>query len=216
MISIIIPAYNEERYIENCLQSITKQHYENYEIIVVADACTDATKKIAKKYTRKVYTINTSNVSAARNNGAAKATGNILVFLDADSVIAPNLLQEIHTNVRSAGFVGGTTRTLSLEHLWKAKILWAFAHYARLCFFSLLPTASGLIFCRKDAFPLYDETRKLAEDTHFLLDLKKKGTLAYVSGSFIKTSSRRLEEQGYITTLFKQYKAFFLRDKDGY
>ncbi len=130
MLSIIIPAHNEEKYIGACLQSIKNQKFLDYEIIVVCDSCTDKTNQIAQKYTKKVYEIKKKNVSCARNIGARKATGNILVFLDADSVIVPNLLVEINAAIKN-GYIGGVTKTKSLEDVWKANVMWAVGNFFR-------------------------------------------------------------------------------------
>ncbi len=211
MLSIIIPAQNEQGYIEACLNSVKKQPYEDYEIIVVCDSCTDATEKIAKKYTKKVYTINKKNVSAARNFGAGKAKGDVLVFLDADSVIAVNLLHEIDNAIKQ-NYIGGVTKTKSLEPIWKADFLWTIGNFFRHFFLA----ASGMLFCKTNFFPGYDETRHLAEDTSLILKLKKKGKLKYITNSYIKTSSRRLEKEGYLWTIYRQFSAFFTKTKKRY
>ncbi len=218
MMSIIIPAHNEEQYIATCLDSIIAQSFPNYEVIVVCDTCKDYTKTIAKRYTKKVFFSEERNVSAARNYGAVHATGNILVFLDADSVVAPNLLKEINGIMRK-GIIGGTVKTLSLEKLWRADLLWKIVHFLRFFFFGILPTASGILFCQADTFTTihgFDVRRKLAEDTHLLLQLRKKGRLAYMAQTWIKTSSRRLEKEGYLWTIFRQFFAFFIRNSSGY
>ncbi|PIN79692.1 hypothetical protein COV16_02975 [Candidatus Woesearchaeota archaeon CG10_big_fil_rev_8_21_14_0_10_34_8] len=209
MLSIIIPAHNEEQYIELCLNSIKQQSFKDYEIIVICDACTDKTYTLAKKYTKKVYKINKRNVSAARNAGAKKAKYKTLVFIDADSTIAPNLLKEIS---KIKNYIGGTTKTLSLENKTKAHIMWALGNFCRHFFMA----ASGLIFCKADLFPGFDEDRKLAEDTHLLKKLTKLGKLKYITNSYIKTSSRRLEKNGYIKTIYKQYTGYFIKNVEGY
>ena len=95
MISIIIPAYNEEKYLEKTLKSIHEQTSDDCEIIVVANGCTDNTEKIAQMYADRTFTINKPNVSLARNIGASHAKGEILLFLDADTRLSPNALEEI-------------------------------------------------------------------------------------------------------------------------
>ena len=211
MLSIIIPAHNEERYVEQCLRSIKNQKFSDYEIIVICDSCTDKTKDIAKKYTKKVHEIKKKNVSAARNYGANKAKGDVLVFLDADCVIAPNLLTEINKTIQQ-GYIGGVCKTKSLEQLWKAKIMWSLGNFFRHFFVA----ASGMLFCKANEFTGYDESRHLAEDTDLILKLKKKGKMKYITNSFIKTSSRRLETEGYCWTIFRQFSAFFTKTKKGY
>src|SRR3989338_6512598 len=147
MLSIIIPAHNEENYVAACLQSIKQQPFSEYEIIVVCDSCTDKTLTIAKKYTRKVFEIKKRNVSAARNYGANKAKGDVLVFLDADSTIAQNLLAEINKAIKE-GYSSGVTKTRSLEDLRKAKVLWSVGNFFRHLFIA----ASGMLFCKANVF----------------------------------------------------------------
>ncbi len=91
MISVIIPAYNEEKVIKRTINSILKSNYNDYEIIVVDNGSTDSTVNVVKniksdkirlfKYTRK------KGPAYARNYGAKKARGNILFFLDADDFL---------------------------------------------------------------------------------------------------------------------------------
>jgi glycosyltransferase involved in cell wall biosynthesis len=225
-ISIIVPAHNEEKYITNCLESIKANTLsaEKFEILVVCDGCNDDTEEIAKKYTKKVYNVYERNVSATRNFGAMKATGDVLVFVDADSIIAVDLLQKIQ-DVMGSATIGGTVRTMSLEKLWKSDLLWNITHAVRSLFYWTLPTASGLIFCRADAFAAvqgFDVQRYLAEDTHLLLALKgwgktsKRGALLYLGDTWIKTSSRRLEREGYLWTIWRQFRAFFTNGNKGY
>lgn len=211
MISVIIPAHNEENYIEECLKSITKQTMKTYEIIVVCDACTDKTASIAKHHTKKVITINKKNVSGAKNYGAKKAKGNILVFLDADCVAAPTLFEEIVKAVKK-GSIAGYTKTYALEDGKKAQYVWTIGNFFR----NIFPAGSGMLFCTKEVFTPFDETRKLAEDTHFLIKIKQKGKLAYLKNTYIKTSSRRFEREGYVWTIVRQFTAFFIKNKRGY
>ena len=102
-ISIIIPAYNAQKYIERCLLSLSVQDMptNNYEAIVINDGSTDNTQSLlnvlCKQYSfaRYVSTPN-SGLSASRNRGVEEATGEYLLFLDADDSIIPNCLKEIY------------------------------------------------------------------------------------------------------------------------
>lgn len=87
--SIIIPAYNVAQYIEECIESILNQDYDNYEIIVVDDGATDETPKILDEIaskSEKVRVIHQKNggLSAARNSGIEAASGDYILFLDGD------------------------------------------------------------------------------------------------------------------------------------
>ena len=81
LVSIIIPAHNEEKFIAKCLESIKKQSYKNIETIVVCNGCTDNTTAVARRFTENVFELRQANVSAARNFGAKKAKGNTFAFL---------------------------------------------------------------------------------------------------------------------------------------
>lgn len=89
LISIIIPVYNSEKYLPECLQSVIEQTYTNLEIIVINDGSTDNSLKIIEKYREmdnRVICISQGNqgVSAARNNGLLHKTGEYVMFLDSD------------------------------------------------------------------------------------------------------------------------------------
>lgn len=88
--SIIIPAYNVEKYISKCIQSILTQKFNNYEIIVVNDASTDNTLNELEKYKDKIIVINheiNKGAGGARNTAIRKAKGEYLVLLDSDDYL---------------------------------------------------------------------------------------------------------------------------------
>jgi glycosyltransferase involved in cell wall biosynthesis len=99
VISVIIPAHNEERFIERTLLALISQGFKDCEIITVVDIrSTDDTAKIAKRYS-KIIKQSSNGVSGARNEGAMHASGDILYFLDADTLVLPGVLRSI-----AAGF----------------------------------------------------------------------------------------------------------------
>lgn len=94
LISIIVPVYNVEKYLDRCVASILNQDYQNIEIILVEDGSKDNSLKIAQRLERnyesvKLYTQN-AGVSAARNLGISKANGEFIMFVDSDDYIAEN------------------------------------------------------------------------------------------------------------------------------
>ena len=100
LVSIIIPAYKTEEYIEKCLKSVQEQTYKNLEIIVIDDKSPDATgeicDRIAKSDTRiKVihHSIN-KGVSSARNSGLKIRTGVYTAFVDGDDIVASTLIED--------------------------------------------------------------------------------------------------------------------------
>ena len=84
LVSVIVPAYNEEKTLGKCLLSIKNQTYKNIELIVVDDGSTDDTSKIAKKYADVFMVQKHLGPGVARNKAAKIAKGKILVFIDAD------------------------------------------------------------------------------------------------------------------------------------
>ena len=94
-VSVIIPARNEEEYIERCIKSIQNQDFGNYEIIVVDNGSTDNTKLIAESLGAKVVFESIAGLPRARETGRKEAQGEYLVYLDADMVIPRNYLSKI-------------------------------------------------------------------------------------------------------------------------
>jgi len=114
LVSIIVPAYNVERYIEECIDSLLNQSYKNIEIIVLDDASTDATLYLLKQYGNRIQLIeNRSNKGqgARRNQGIKYAKGEYIYFVDSDDWIRPETIAEIveqavKTNVDLVRFNG--------------------------------------------------------------------------------------------------------------
>lgn len=100
-VSIIIPMYNAERYLRECLDLLLRQTLKSIEIICVNDGSTDGTQEILKEYEKKDYRVkllNQENQGAgiARNNGMKSAKGEYLLFLDADDIFHEKLCEEAY------------------------------------------------------------------------------------------------------------------------
>lgn len=94
-ISIIIPVYNVEQYIDRCLSSVISQTYRNIEIIVVIDGSKDGSEEICEKYAKndkriKIIKQENKGLSAARNNGLEHASGQYVMFVDSDDYVDEN------------------------------------------------------------------------------------------------------------------------------
>ena len=99
--SIVIPVYNVEKYLEKCLDSVFNQTYKDYEVIVVNDGTKDNSMDIVKNYNVKVITQKNQGLSAARNHGVKKATGDYLIFLDSDDYWEKDLLKELAKSLKN-------------------------------------------------------------------------------------------------------------------
>ena len=100
VISIIVPVYNVEEYLEECLDSIKNQTHKDIEVILVNDGSTDASKDICEKYCQRdirFRLINQTNQgqSVARNRGMQESTGEFITFVDSDDVIKSDMLQQL-------------------------------------------------------------------------------------------------------------------------
>jgi len=87
LISVIIPIYNGEKYVAQCVENVLCQTYKNLEIIVVNDGSRDGSQKIAEQYPVKVINQTNQGLSAARNAGTNTATGDYIHFFDVDDYI---------------------------------------------------------------------------------------------------------------------------------
>ena len=100
--SIIIPVYNAEKYIKDCLDSINAQTYKDIEVIIVDDGSTDGTYSIASSYVSrhsnyKLVKVKKGGVSKARNIALGMAMGEYVAFVDADDRLIERMLERIHT-----------------------------------------------------------------------------------------------------------------------
>ena len=104
-ISVIIPIYNCEKYIKECLSSLIKQTFKNFEIICINDGSNDDTLKILKKFEAKderiiIFNQNNSGPGIARNIGMKKSKGKYLILLDSDDIFKKTMLEELYIKIK--------------------------------------------------------------------------------------------------------------------
>lgn len=123
--SVVIPVYNEADVIEECLESLRRQSYKNLEIIVVDDGSSDATlQKLKASKTPKLQVLAQPHLGAgaARNFGASKAKGEILVFVDADMTFAPDFIRNLVKPIEEGKAIGTFSKE---EYLANKDNIWA-------------------------------------------------------------------------------------------
>ena len=108
LISIVIPAYNAEKYLGECLESILVQTYKNIEIIIVNDGSTDDTAKIIKLYKEKdprirSFTCKNNGVSSARNRGIKESCGEYIFFVDSDDFLDHDCIEYYYNLIETTG-----------------------------------------------------------------------------------------------------------------
>ena len=117
LISVIMPAYNVEEYIEKSIDSVLQQTYTNWELIIINDGSMDNTKKIVENYLHidmRIIYLEQENkgVSVARNKGIDSAKGKYIAFLDADDLWTKDALEKLYDLMKSDSdnkFVYGRT-----------------------------------------------------------------------------------------------------------
>lgn len=103
-ISVIVPVYNIEQYIGECLESLACQTYENYEVLVINDGSPDHSEEVIKPFLRdkrfRYLKKKNGGLSSARNFGMDHATGEYLAFVDGDDYVEPNYLEELYHTIK--------------------------------------------------------------------------------------------------------------------
>lgn len=108
MISVIIPVYNTQNYLRNCLDSLCKQSFMDFEALVIDDGSSDSSGAICDQFARKdqrfrVFHLENGGVSTARNVALEHARGNYIAFLDSDDWMEPNMLETLFSMVDGSG-----------------------------------------------------------------------------------------------------------------
>lgn len=194
MISFVIPAYNEELLLGRTLAAIdaaARASGEPYETIVVDDASTDRTAAVAAEHGAHVVPVHHRQISRTRNAGARAAAGNILFFVDADTLVTPAAVAAALAAL-AGGAVGGgfAIRFDGKLPLYGHLLVWVL-----LPIYRLLGIAAGCsLFCTREAFEKvggFDERLLAAEELAFSRALRGVGRVAILRESVI-TSGRKL------------------------
>jgi glycosyltransferase involved in cell wall biosynthesis len=196
MITIIIPAYNEEKRIGNTLLDYTKyynKHYpKNYEIIVVLNGCKDNTEKVVSKFTKKIKSVRYLNFPAAIGKGGAireglnDANGDLVGYTDADNSTRPEILHRLFAVLDltpSLDCIAGSreiTGAIVANKTLKRKIMsWGFNTLVNLYFNTgIHDTQCGAKVIRKTMIPKIMPNLLLSDmsfDVNFIVDVQKAG-----------------------------------------
>lgn len=203
MLSIIIPTYNEEKYLPKLLNSIIRQRIKT-EIIVADNNSTDNTRRIAEKYRCQV--VKGGLPAKGRNNGAKTAKGDILLFLDADLVLSKHFLKDAinEFNKRKIDVAIATIRAKSDKNVDKFLYLAADMFLKSCQYFKAL--GSGCcIMARSELHKKlkgFKESMKYGEDTDYLIRGSKHGKFRVLKAK-LYISPRRLEIEGRLKTSLK-------------
>ena len=218
MFSVIVPTYLEEKYIKKTLEAVKNQSYKNFEIIVVDSDSKDRTRAIAKKFADKVINIKRRGVGFARNVGAKAAKGDLLLFLDADTILEKDFLKKVSKAfdnkkvVATSGYIYTSGSLLDrIIFSGTSEISWLTTLIGKPLFYGMC------IAVRKNAFEKvhgFDEIHETAEDINFTEKLGRIGKCVFVRKARAFTHPRRTKKMGalysvfYHITNFLRYKLF--------
>lgn len=209
-ISVVIPARNEEEYVRVALQSVIEQRYraDLLECIVADNGSTDGTASAVREFANRhpghrivLASEPIPGVGRAKNRGAQAATGDILVFLDADSRMAPDLAQAVVSCYR-AGSPAGSIRVEADSRDLLDRGFFALMEIGKVWF----GIRAQMMYCDRQLFLSlggFDPDLRQAEDLEFLKRVKERvrqagsGTVCHVRASRILTSPRRLRERPF-------------------
>lgn len=208
-ISVIIPAHNEEAYLGRTLDCLKRQMYPHMEVIVVANGCTDSTAQVARGGCDRLIVLSQKSLGVARNLGARMAKGDILLFLDADTMLSPSALRKIAREFRpehAAGTVKGNPDDPALGYRM-VYLLKNTVHKLR-----LHPGSSGVILCWREHFLKcggFDEGLEVRENSELMRRLLQFGRYKYVRAAEATTSMRRYEQKGIGRMIWLWIKVWF-------
>lgn len=207
--SVIVPTWNEARTLPALLESLRHQTVDGFEILVADSGSTDATEAVARSFGARYVPGERKGPAEGRNRGAREARGEILVFVDADCVVAQDLLQRIGLSLEDRSVVGGATLFRPADGTWgeralffmanayqRAMIAWGFPHNAGFCFFFRRSAFERLTGMREDL--LLNETHDIA------LRSRPLGTFVSLS-VYVSTSTRRFRKHGFARTVVVEY-----------
>lgn len=212
MISVVIPTYNEEKFLEKTLQRLSKQTLprNKYEIIVVDGNSTDKTRQIAKKYADKVIMQKTPMVPGARNDAIKVAKHDLIATTDADVLVPKNWLEKFVEDFSDKDVIAVCGVDEPRERNLKSVVTFKFLRKvidsaAKLNYYCLGSTNTAF---RKDIFLKIGGYKLLpySDDAYLSFRFRKLGKIVYDKSLKVKVSTRRFEKYGYLKVLWIWFK----------
>jgi glycosyltransferase involved in cell wall biosynthesis len=209
-LSIIIPAHNEQDYLGATLDALNRQDYPAREIVVVANGCTDGTAAVAQEKCHRLVTLAQKGLGISRNLGARMATGDLLVFLDADTILEPHALRIIAEQFTTRN-AGGTLKGQPDSNRFAYRLIYGLKNFIHR--FVVRNGSSGVIICWKKHFldvGGFDERLELRENSELIRRLKQFGSYKYIGATTATTSMRRYDRRGVKHIVWLWIKLWFL------
>lgn len=206
-ISIVIPTYNEAGYIETLLESIQAQKFDDYEIIICDGGSSDGTLKILEEYDVKIFEDDGDGPGAARNKGAEEASGDTILFLDADvKLVDEKVFSRVEDALKEDDVVAGTSSWIPFDGGLRGKILLGLGSTML-----KLVNSTGLgnvavgnfLFVERKVFEEvdgFDAELPFNEDHELMKKASKHGKTVTLDKQFY-VSVRRVDQKGVLGTL---------------
>ena len=214
ILSIIIPTYNEEEYLPVLLDSIKKQNFSDYEVIIADANSEDRTREIAEEY--GCIVVDGGMPSVGRNNGAKVAKGDYLLFLDSDLKLTEDYLRDVIYEFQMERLGIAITQMKPLSEKSEDKLLHNLANYFMISVEKIKPHGAGCygIIVKRELHEKcggFNEELNFGEDSDYINRLGRVERFKVLRKAKIGVSTRRLEEEG-IETLIQQYGKSTLND----
>jgi glycosyltransferase involved in cell wall biosynthesis len=200
MISFVVPAYNEERLLGVALTAIhaaAREVGDPYEVVVVDDASTDGTARVAVAAGARVVTVAHRQIARTRNAGARAASGDLLFFVDADTVISAVTLRAALAALRDGAVGGGASLRLDGQMPWHGHVLLVLVRAAmragRLA-------AGCFVFCTRGAFEAaggFDEALFATEEIAFSRALARHGRVVILREPVLSSGRKLRTHSGW-------------------
>jgi glycosyltransferase involved in cell wall biosynthesis len=194
VISFVVPAHNEELLLGRTLTAIdaaARRSGRPYEIVVADDASTDRTAAVAVEHGARVVPIVRRQIAAARNAGAAAAMGDILIFVDADTIVSPAVVAATLAALDAGAVAGGASLRLDGRIPWYGRLMAAIV----LTTMRIGRLAAGCyVFCTRTAFDAvggFDERLFATEEIALSRALHRQGRMVILREA-VETSGRKL------------------------
>ncbi|MBI3577298.1 glycosyltransferase [Candidatus Gottesmanbacteria bacterium] len=199
-ISVVIPAYNEEKYLPKTLESVAKLDRKADEVVVIDGGSTDATAKVARSLGAIVITTQHQGIGYARQKGVEAGRSDIMAFTDADTIVPGNWLTKIEAILVRSGVVGvfGGFRVPDGPWFYRFYINVIQPPFNQILYWMGLPMASGqnLAFWKEKAMSVggFPTDYKIAEDIEMARRLQTVGKVVYLPNLVVSASGRRGNE----------------------
>lgn len=218
MFSIVIPTFNEEKYLPNLINDLQIQTFRDFEIIIADAGSKDKTREIAQNNGIKV--VEGGLPAIARNNGAKIAKFSWLLFLDSDVRITPNFLKESVSQIQQKNLSVATAYFDTKGKNIVVKITYTFSNFTKYIFQkTMFPFATGeCIFCDAKIFHKlrgFNTKYVVGEDVEFVQRAAKKGYKFRTLNIKFKPSSRRLDKYGVFRIIIGSIIAIILAPLQG-